>query len=109
MTKCSTCGAEIEQRPEKALDGEIQIVWADYDGKQGWVCPETLEAHKPGQFVMAPAQAINLAIFAINTWMHPDASSVEDIDRLERLSDQTIEILTGLREWVIAQGEDLRL
>lgn len=56
-----------------------------------------------------PKRALDLAIFAINTILYPDASSAEDCARLVAESESAIAQLAKLREWVIAQGEDLQL
>lgn len=107
-SECGKCGRQILQQPEKALaDGEIQIVWKDEDG--AWVCKADGEEHLPGDFVLDPVEAISYGIFAINTLMSPDASSVEDFERLEQNAERATKVLADLREWVIAQGEDLRL
>jgi len=45
-------------------------------------------------------EAISYAIFAINTFMHPDASSDADIARLELHSDEIIATLVDLRDTV---------
>jgi len=44
--------------------------------------------------------AISYAIFAINTFMHPDASSAVDIQNLEENSDEVISTLVDIREAV---------
>jgi hypothetical protein len=43
-------------------------------------------------------EAISMAIFAINTLMEPDASSDEDVDRLEAQAENVIETLADMRE-----------
>jgi hypothetical protein len=45
--RCRDCGLTIEQRPEKALSGEVQMVWADNGGE--WVCDVTGDEHVPGE------------------------------------------------------------
>lgn len=42
-------------------------------------------------------EALDGAIFAINTWMHPDASEQTDIDWMEEHADEIIEVLAKLR------------
>jgi hypothetical protein len=48
--------------------------------------------------------ALDLAIFCLNTFMHPDASSDEDVARLELHSDDVIATLVDLREVVKGDG-----
>ena len=56
------------------------------------------EEYKPrAEGDMEVGRALNLAIFAINTFMHPDASSDEDVAVLEANSDEVIEALVELR------------
>ena len=43
MTGCKDCGRAVHQMPEKALSGEVQMVWADESG--GWVCEVTGDEH----------------------------------------------------------------
>lgn len=42
-------------------------------------------------------EALSFAIFAINTWLHPDASDPADIERLEERADDVITTLDRLR------------
>ena len=43
---CRDCDHLLSQRPEKALSGETQMVWADeFDS---WVCDVTGNEHRPG-------------------------------------------------------------
>jgi hypothetical protein len=46
---------------------------------------------------MTPAEALSLAIFAINTVEHPDASSDRDVERLLEYADEAKAILVQLR------------
>jgi len=56
------------------------------------------EEHKPGAGGdMEVGRALSLAIFCINTFMHPDASSDADVAVLEANSDEVIEALVELR------------
>ena len=48
--------------------------------------------------------ALTMAIFCINTFMHPDASSPEDVDRLEDKSDDVIATLVDIRNTVKELG-----
>ncbi len=102
--RCKDCGATLHHEMEKALSGESQGVLIDESG--AWVCEETGQEHKPGPFQLTAKEAIDLGIFAVNTWMHPDASTPLDIERLERLAEDATTVLAEIREWVIAQGED---
>jgi hypothetical protein len=102
-TRCKDCGCPIAQVPEKALSGEVQIVWTSMFG---WVCPVTGDEHAPGEPVTA-VEAISAGIFAINTIMEPSASTAEDVASLEADADRLIHMLTKVREWAIAQGEDI--
>jgi len=43
VTGCTDCGRAVHQMPEKALSGEVQMVWADDSG--GWVCERTGDEH----------------------------------------------------------------
>jgi hypothetical protein len=49
---------------------------------------------------MSYDEALTLAIFCINTFMHPDASAPEDVDRLEDRSDDVIATLVDIRDAV---------
>jgi hypothetical protein len=46
---------------------------------------------------MTPDEALDYAIFAINTFMHPDASDGKDVADLEEKSDEVIEVLADMR------------
>jgi hypothetical protein len=59
---------------------------------------------KPAPVQVSFKDAIDMAIFAINTWMHPEASSAGDISALEILSDDIIATLVEIRE--ILKGDD---
>jgi hypothetical protein len=48
-------------------------------------------------------EALDFAIFAINTWMHPDASDGADINDLEDKSDEIIATLADIRRTVQGQ------
>lgn len=52
-------------------------------------------------------EAVTLGIFAINTWLAPDASSAEDVAYLEAHAEEALVGLARIREWIVAQGEDL--
>lgn len=45
-------------------------------------------------------QALDMAIFAINTLMHPDASTDEDVARLESHAAEIVETLVDIRSTV---------
>jgi hypothetical protein len=49
---------------------------------------------------MSYKEALDMAIFAINSWMHPDASSDVDLDDLEARADDVIATLVDMRETV---------
>lgn len=57
------------------------------------------EEYKPSARAedMPMGRVLSLAIFCINTFMHPDASSDEDVAVLEARSDEVIEGLVELR------------
>lgn len=57
--------------------------------------------------VLPLTEALNLAIFAIRTWQEPQASSNADIADLDAKADLVVARLHSLREYVVAQGEDL--
>ena len=62
------------------------------DGKGGgnWeAVPEPL---------MTPKTALDFAIFALNTFAYPDASSQSDIDRLDENHELIVETLVALRD-----------
>ncbi|MEO6159047.1 MAG: hypothetical protein ABIQ39_15630 [Ilumatobacteraceae bacterium] len=61
---------------------------------------------EPTKRVTPPVVALNHAIFAINTLLHPDASSADDVEEFESAAAGAIETLAKVREWVIAQGDD---
>jgi hypothetical protein len=44
--RCRDCEHPLHHRPEKALSGETQMVWADQH--DSWVCDETGNEHRPG-------------------------------------------------------------
>ena len=54
---------------------------------------------------MTPVEALNSAIFSINTFLHPDASSDEDMRTLDETGEQAIRTLVEIREWHIANPE----
>jgi len=75
-------------------EGEADIaVPIDYD--------MGLEPEEPTPEMLTYKEALDLAIFAINTLMHPDASEPEDIDRLERMSESVVMTLADIREAVV--------
>jgi hypothetical protein len=47
---------------------------------------------------MGDVEALGYAIFAINTLMHPDASSTEDVDDLEARASEVVTALDRLRD-----------
>lgn len=55
---------------------------------------------EPAVEQMSYKDALDYAIFAINTLMHPDASDGRDIDMLEAQSDEIIATLADIRETV---------
>jgi hypothetical protein len=58
---------------------------------------------------MKAEQALSLAIFAVNTLQHPDASSTEDVLRLDAAADDVLTALVRLRDGVPLLAEDVRL
>lgn len=56
---------------------------------------------------VSPLEALTLGIFALNTWLAPDASSDEDLAVLNAKAEAAVAALARLREFVIAAGEDL--
>jgi len=45
--RCKHCGKDVMQQEEKALSGEVQIVWADRSGE--WCCKHNDgNEHEPG-------------------------------------------------------------
>lgn len=46
---------------------------------------------------MNKIEALNYAIFAINTCLEPQASSQEDMDRLDAHGEEAIKVLAALR------------
>jgi hypothetical protein len=64
--------------------------------------PDEEEEREPVQ--MSYKEALDYAIFAINTIMHPDATSDEDFYRLDAESDNVIATLVDLREAVQGDG-----
>jgi len=50
--------------------------------------------------MMPYKEALDMAIFAINTLMHPDASSDEDVARLELHAEEIIDTLVDMRSTV---------
>lgn len=70
-------------------------------GKDGFL-PKDWEPEEDRVFAgresdMEMDQVLSLAIFAINTFMHPDASAKTDVDFLDAHSDEVIEGLVELR------------
>lgn len=47
---------------------------------------------------LADIEALSFAIFAINTFMHPEASDQADVERLEERAEDVIDVLVRLRE-----------
>lgn len=70
---------------------------------RAWVEAEGEEPETP----MDPAEALSYAILAINDAAEPMATSGNDRLYLELHSGRALTMLARLREWVIAQGEDL--
>lgn len=52
-----------------------------------------------------PVEALDSAIFAINTLMHPDASAAGDVDTLEAREAEIRARLHEIREWHVANPE----
>jgi hypothetical protein len=50
--------------------------------------------------MMSYKEALDMAIFAINTLMHPDASTDADVARLESRSAEIVETLVDMRSTV---------
>jgi hypothetical protein len=46
-TTCKKCDDVIAQQAEKALSGEVQMVWANLRGE--WVCEVDGDEHEPGE------------------------------------------------------------
>ena len=71
--------------------------WLSKDGflPSDWAADEDKPSARTSDMPMG--QALNLAIFCINTFMHPDASDPKDVDELEARSDEVIEALVELR------------
>jgi hypothetical protein len=64
---CRDCGAALGHRDEKALSGEVQMVWADLLTDE-WVCPKTGNEHvqvmggplpEPGAFIVIEGNPID--------------------------------------------------
>lgn len=110
MATCSKCGASIAQEQEKALDGNVATVWTSLGG---WICLVDGNEHSPGEFTMTATRALDLAIFAINTFLHSSASSDEDCQTLDDEGEAAVSFLAEIREkwvpYVHAQGDDLDL
>ena len=86
--RCDECGVHMEEAD--TWDGEC--------GNCGehCTCP-----------IMDPVEALSYAILAINDAAEPMATSGNDRLYLELHSGRALTMLARLREWVIAQGEDL--
>jgi hypothetical protein len=71
--------------------------WLSRDGflPSDWAAEEDKPSARTSDMEMG--RALSLAIFAINTLMHPDASAAADVDELEAQSDEVIEALVELR------------
>jgi hypothetical protein len=54
-------------------------------------------------------EALSAAILALNTLRHPEATAGDQWDWLDSTAEAHQHTLTGLRDWVDAQGEDLDL
>lgn len=70
---------------------------------RAWIEEEGTEPEVP----MDPLEALTYAILAINTDQAPDATSGNDLLYLECNADRALAALDRIRDWVIAQGEDL--
>ncbi|MBU6147788.1 MAG: hypothetical protein KGP10_06415 [Actinomycetales bacterium] len=66
----------------------VQAIVADPDGNPG---PDVDEP-------MTYEMALTLGIFAINTWLEPQASTQADIESLERRAREVTHALAALRE-----------
>jgi hypothetical protein len=51
----------------------------------------------PEPVILPYKDALDLAIFAINTLLYPDASSDEDMDRLDEQAENVIATLDDIR------------
>jgi hypothetical protein len=56
---------------------------------------------------VTPKEALDYAVFAVSNHTDPDASTEEDVARLEKNADEIKAALIRLRDYVIASGEDL--
>lgn len=107
IATCADCGARIVQQDEKALSGEHQTVWADFEGE--WVCPVTGNEHEPGE-PNRPVQVIvkyrdtetmmllSLAEYG-NFIANPIIAAVDDGEAAWDLEQQNPERLASLAHW----------
>jgi len=96
---------DSEDPSSSAIEQEAHMLAERFAGLDEWLSKDGFlpmdwdkEEHKPGAGGdMEVGRALSLAIFAINTFMHPDASSDADVAVLEANSDEVIEALVELR------------
>jgi len=58
---------------------------------------------------MTKEKALNMAIFALNTLQHPDASSREDMAILDSLTDEVLTVLIQMRNGEIEESRFITL
>ena len=64
----------------------VQAVVADLDSKPG------VDVDNP----MTEELALSFGIFALNTWLVPEASDMPDIEELERRANEVVHVLVAL-------------
>jgi hypothetical protein len=78
--------------------GRCGGTWGEDATCVGCTFPDGTPRPDPEPVLMAYEDALSMAIFAINTLMHPDASDPVDIDRLEAQSDDVLATLVDIRQ-----------
>lgn len=94
--RCDVCGIHFEDAEDRSP--------GSWDGDCG-NCAEHCTCGD-AEYVNVH-EAVTLGIFAINTLLAPDASSAEDVAYLEAHAEEALVGLARIREWIVAQGEDL--
>ena len=80
------------------------------DGQATWHQGAVIyPSDKVGTTANPVPEALSAAILALNTLRHPEATAGDQWDWLDSTAEAHQHTLTGLRDWVEAQGEDLDL
>lgn len=95
---CKNCAAVIDVTARRAANRAWSFGWVDASGSR--VCMETGSAHAiafdGAPVTVSRANALAYARLAVNTLMHPDATSPIDFALLDRIGEQVAETLSDM-------------